>query len=224
LPDAQWLPVTDEGHPVTCVPLGTDPDDAALKCELLARLAIQAGALALFGPETRTRRAAPGRCISRREAPISSPIEFAARSALAPEERACLGVLVALVIPADAARGLPGADDPAILADILRSLGREEVSVREALRRLDELAGASFAPLDPAARDAVVAQFRQRFPALGAVIEEVVVRCYYRDDRVMRAIGMEPRPPYPKGFEVEPGDLSLLDPVRARGRIWREAP
>ncbi|MGH7054344.1 MAG: hypothetical protein ACREFK_16060 [Stellaceae bacterium] len=31
----------------------------------------------------------------------------------------------------------------------------------------------------------------------------------------MRSLGMEPRPPYPKGFEVESGDWSLLDPVRA---------
>jgi len=40
----------------------------------------------------------------------------------------------------------------------------------------------------------------------------------------MRAIGMELRPPFPRGFEVAQGDWSLLDPVRARGRIWRDAP
>ena len=56
------------------------------------------------------------------------------------------------------------------------------------------------------------------------MLELAVSRCYYRDDRVMRSIGMELRPPFPRGFDVAPGDWSLLDPVRARGRIWRDAP
>jgi len=33
---------------------------------------------------------------------------------------------------------------------------------------------------------------------------------------------MEARPPYPKGYQVEPGDLSLLNPVIARGKIYRD--
>ena len=44
----------------------------------------------------------------------------------------------------------------------------------------------------------------------------------YRDDRVLRSLGMEPRPPFPKGFEVEQGDWSLLEPVKRRGKLYRE--
>jgi hypothetical protein len=40
----------------------------------------------------------------------------------------------------------------------------------------------------------------------------------------MRSLGMEARAPFPKGFEVPAGDYDLLDPVRARGPIWRDAP
>ena len=29
------------------------------------------------------------------------------------------------------------------------------------------------------------------------------------------------RPPFPKGFDVEQGDWSLLDPVKRRGTIYR---
>jgi len=36
----------------------------------------------------------------------------------------------------------------------------------------------------------------------------------------MRALGLEPQPPYPKGRRVEQGDLSLLDVVRGRPRMW----
>ena len=38
--------------------------------------------------------------------------------------------------------------------------------------------------------------------------------CYYRDDRVMVSLGLEARPPFPKGHVLEQGDWSLLDPVR----------
>jgi len=50
-----------------------------------------------------------------------------------------------------------------------------------------------------------------------------ILLCYYRDDRVMRSLGIEPRPPFPGGFAVEQGDWSLLDPVKARAPFWRQA-
>jgi hypothetical protein len=49
----------------------------------------------------------------------------------------------------------------------------------------------------------------------------VVLLCYYRDDRVMRSLGQEPRPPFPEGHVVEQGDWSLLDPVRKRSPMYR---
>ena len=36
--------------------------------------------------------------------------------------------------------------------------------------------------------------------------------CYYRDDRVMVSLGLEARPPFPKGHVLEQGDWSLLRP------------
>lgn len=138
--------------------------------------------------------------------------------------RRALRCVAAIMIPACAARGMPGADDDAIFADIVRSLGRDATAVRRALRQLDILAGARFADLPVAAREEAGRLLREEHPPLAAVLVAAVVRCYYRDDRVMRAIGMEPRPPFPQGFEVAEGDYSLLDPVSARGPIWRKAP
>jgi hypothetical protein len=57
-----------------------------------------------------------------------------------------------------------------------------------------------------------------------AALNRVIAQGYYRDDRVMRSLGMEVRAPFPKGFEVEQGDWSLLDPVRARPAFYRRAP
>jgi hypothetical protein len=48
------------------------------------------------------------------------------------------------------------------------------------------------------------------------------IDCYYRDDRVVRSLGLEPRAPYPKGHVLEQGDWSLLDAVRGRPRMWRD--
>ena len=54
-----------------------------------------------------------------------------------------------------------------------------------------------------------------------AALVRVVLLCYYRDDRVMRSLGQEARPPFPKGHVAEQGDWSLLDPVRARKPRYR---
>jgi len=45
---------------------------------------------------------------------------------------------------------------------------------------------------------------------------------YYQQERVLAALGLEPRPPHPQGYEVPGTDLSLLDPVRRRPRLYRE--
>ena len=69
----------------------------------------------------------------------------------------------------------------------------------------------------------IVEEFQRNEPRFMHTVTSVAVRCYYRHTRVMTSLGMEPRPPYPGGFELEQGDWSLLDPVRKRGRIWRDA-
>ena len=90
---------------------------------------------------------------------------------------------------------VPGADDSAIQADILATLGRDASLVREALDQLTRLAGAPFAGLDPARREAVAMELRAKGGAAVATLTRVVLQCYYRDDRVVRSLGLEPRPP-----------------------------
>src|SRR5271170_7514834 len=100
--------------------------------------------------------------------------------------------LAEMMIPASAEYGVPSAGDDAIFGDILHSVGRDAGHVIAVLQTLDAMSGGPLADLT-----------------------RIILQCYYRDDRVMRSLGMEPRPPFPKGFEVEQGDWSLLDPVRA---------
>ena len=143
---------------------------------------------------------------------------------LTADEQASLQLIAGMMIPASAKHGAPGADDDAIFADILRSFGRDEVAVKQAMTHLHHLSGGAFAALDAGQRAAVATDFRASGGIALMRLTNIVLQCYYRDDRVMRSLGMEPRPPFPKGFEVEQGDWSLLDPVRKKEKIWRDAP
>lgn len=138
-------------------------------------------------------------------------------------EREDLRALAAVMIPPSTQFGMPGADDAGIFSEILKAATCEGARVRESLARLGGLADGAYARLDPARRIAVAESFRHAAPAAAALIFSLVARCYYRDDRVMHALEMETRAPFPGGFTVEAGDLSLLDPVRARPKVYRDA-
>jgi hypothetical protein len=146
-----------------------------------------------------------------------------ADSPLTPAQRDDLRAIAAVMIPASAEFDVPGGNDPVIQADIVATLGRDRGLVREALDQLARLAGQPLASLAPARREAVAAELRAKGGAAVATLARVVLQCYYRDDRVVRSLGLEPRPPYPKGHVLEDGDWSLLDPVRARPPMWRRS-
>jgi len=141
---------------------------------------------------------------------------------LAPRQRQDLRSIAALIIPASEEYRVPGADDDAIQADILATLGRDARPVAAALDHLAKLAGMPLADLDAAACADVIRQFRETGgPA--AILVRVVLQCYYRDERVLRSLGIEMRPPFPKGHVLPEGDWALLDPVKARGGTLRRA-
>ena len=127
-----------------------------------------------------------------------------------------------MMIPASAEYGVPSAADDAIFGDILQSIGPDAGHVTAVLEALDAMSGSPFADLNPQRRDAIAAQLRETGGEALVYLTRIILQCYYRDDRVVRSLGMEPRPAFPKGFEVERGDWSLLDPVRARPKLYRD--
>jgi hypothetical protein len=143
---------------------------------------------------------------------------------LTEDQTRCLRCVAGMMIPASAAFGVPGADEDRIFADIVGSLGRDAEQVKQALLLLDAAAGGPFADADPARREHAAAALRAEGGAPLLALSRVVAQAYYRDDRVMQSLGMEVRPPFPKGYTVEQGDWSLLDPVRARPAFYRRAP
>ena len=140
---------------------------------------------------------------------------------LSNDETDDLRCLAAMIIPASTRHGVPGADDKAIFADIVRSFGRDRDAIRAGLAQARAAAGGALDRLDTQARDALADRLQAENSPQMAVITRSVLLCYYRDDRVLLSLGIEPRAPFPKGHVVEQGDWSLLDPVKARTPFWR---
>jgi hypothetical protein len=140
---------------------------------------------------------------------------------LSAAEIECLRCIAGHMIPASTAFGVPGADDERILADMAGSLGRDGPALAVLLKSVDAAAGGRLVALDPTARASLLSRMRSAEPAAFAVVEAVVSRAYYRDDRVLASIGMDVRPPFPRGYDLPATDWSLLDPVREGGPLWR---
>jgi len=149
---------------------------------------------------------------------------MSAETALSQAQIDDLRVLAGIIVPASAEYGVPGADDPAIQADMLATLGRDAGAVGSALDQLARLAGGPFSRLDPARLEALALELRALGGPAVATLARVVLQCYYRDDRVVRSLGLEPRPPFPEGHQLEQSDWSLLDQIRSRPAGWRNAP
>ena len=140
---------------------------------------------------------------------------------LSNDETDDLRCLAAMIIPASPRHGVPGADDKVIFADILRSFGRDRDAIRTGLAQARAAAGGALDQLDAPARTALADRLQAENSPQMAVVTRSGLLCYYRDNRVLLSLGLEPRAPFPKGKVVDQGDWSLLDPVRARPPFWR---
>lgn len=143
-------------------------------------------------------------------------------AALSVPELDSLRTIAGTMVPADAALGVPGADDPAILDDIARSAGRDLLLVRRAISEIAAKAGGAFAALDREKREALINGYHAGGGAAIMALGRLILGAYYRDDRVLIALKQDARAPFPKGYSLEQGDWSLLDAVRRRPPLWRD--
>jgi hypothetical protein len=145
------------------------------------------------------------------------------QKSLTSAQREDLRAISGMMIPESSEYEVPGADDAAIQGDILATLGRDTQMVSAALDHIARLAAKPLAALDDTRREAVVTEFRAGGGLPAATLVRVILQCYYRDDRVLRSLGLELRAPFPKGHVLPDGDWSLLDPVKARAGSLRGA-
>jgi Gluconate 2-dehydrogenase subunit 3 len=149
-------------------------------------------------------------------------------SALTAAQSATLDAVLNLIVPASADGRMPGAAEVGVPAYFLAEAADALPELREELDELERRANARFArgyaALKQHERQSLLGELRAQAPAFMNRLAMETLACYYQHERVLAGLGMEARPPYPKGYQVAPGDLSLLAPVRARGKIYRDAP
>ena len=142
-------------------------------------------------------------------------------------EEATLNVVLNLIVPPSADGRLPGAAEYDVWGHVLSFRPELAPVIRAELEQANTFAiahhGGPLAGLTTEEASEALRALRSEHPGILASLARQTVTCYYQQDRVLEAIGMPARPPFPIGFEVHQGDLSLLGPVRARGKIYRDA-
>lgn len=128
-------------------------------------------------------------------------------------------ILDTLIPPGDDGR-MPSAGSLGI-ADTVREQTRAAKDVVAAGLTAAEAAG--FVQLDLAGRVAVLRELESSQPAFVPTLYLPTCAAYYQHPKVLVGLGLEPRPPHPKGYDLEPGDLQALERVRARGKLYRDA-
>ena len=138
-------------------------------------------------------------------------------------QREVLAAIVDMMIPA--VGEMPSAADPVIFRGILDRMAQDGSMVLTALALIESLSSQqsdqAFLQLGSQDQLAVIESFKCQQVELTQLLQLYTVGSYYQDDRVMSALGLEARPPHPGGYEVEASDWSLLDPVRAKQKIYR---
>lgn len=144
------------------------------------------------------------------------------------QQRVLLHVLDDL-IPASADGRLPAAGGLGVGAYLDRSLAalpELKAMIAAGLTALDALARRrhprGLDGLGAAERAAVLAEHAGSEHAFPPILIMHAFAGYYQDPRILALLGLPPRAPHPQGYEMGPDDLSLLDPVRRRGRLYRE--
>lgn len=142
------------------------------------------------------------------------------------DQKNTLDALLKLVIPASEDGKMPSAAEVGFLEYLVNS---EPGFIPQLKQCLDVIIDAvepaqdkPFSETGERETEALVNKLRSSQGELFNLFTNLVLSCYYQHDRVMIGIGLEPRPPFPKGNQVEDGDLSLLAPVKQRGEFWRQ--
>ncbi len=146
------------------------------------------------------------------------------------ERRTLSSVLDELIPPSDDGR-FPGAGELGLASYIEQGLEQTPAFrpvIVQGLPAVDELSRSrssrAFAALSSEDKLQVLNELGSKQPAFLPTLILLTYVGYYQSPRVVEALGLEARPPHPLGYETEPNDLTLLDPVRERPKMYRELP
>ncbi len=142
-----------------------------------------------------------------------------------PERLEALACVLDEIVPPSEDGRLPGAGELGIGGALA---ARPELwpLLEGGLAALDEIArargAASFSAAPRADRRPMLEEVGGKAPAFFPTLLAQTFVAYYQDRRVLETLGLGVGAPYPKGYAVAPTDFSILDPVRARPRFFRD--
>ena len=145
-----------------------------------------------------------------------------------PAEADLLRDLLDEIVPPSADGRLPGAGALGLARHIMAAV-EQNLDLRPTIvqglatvRQLGERAGAgSFKSLAPSERARVLAEVETAEPAFVPTLTFHTYVAYYQNPNVLEGLGLDPRPPHPRGHEMPTDDLSLLNVVRRRSPFFR---
>ena len=139
-----------------------------------------------------------------------------------------LSAVLNRLIPA--ADDFPGAGDLGIASYVDTVVGRFAELRRLFAEGLTHIAlvsqaqqGQEFIALADDHKDAVLRQVETLHPVFFEALVQHTYSGYYSHPIVIRLLGLEARPPQPRGYHLEPLDLTLLDHVKQHGSLYRPA-
>jgi len=143
---------------------------------------------------------------------------------LSPDEMRTLASVLDEIIPPSGDGRLPGAGQLGIAGYIdaaLRKTAELKSMIAQGLADLDNLArqrnALGFAALS---REDKLRLLNEQAFVLPLTFHTYIG--YYQNAQVVAALGLQPRPPHPQGYEMKPNDLTLLKEVRRRAKRYRE--
>jgi len=142
-------------------------------------------------------------------------------------QRETLAAVLDALVPRGADGCLPGAGEIGLASAIEEQLGAMCAFTARGLDALDALArergAGGFAALAAIERAEVMNAHAATDPGFLPGLVFQVYSAYYQHPRVLSGLGLEARPPHPKGYTLEQPDLdALLAPVRARAKLYRD--
>ena len=156
---------------------------------------------------------------------MSNGTDMASAFFTEPQHELMLHILNRLV---PAGNGFPAAGDLGIVeyldsvvgpSVVLRHRFTEGMTRTEIAGQKEGLAGFTGLPDDR--KDKVLRQIESELPEFFASLVKQTYNGYYTNTTILELLGPEVRPPQPLGHDIEPGDMSLLEKVRKRGRAYR---
>ncbi len=142
-------------------------------------------------------------------------------------DRALLLALVDTLVPPGGGEGaMPAASELAEFRDMPAGEARLVYGPLLDLLLADHPAegAAGFASQGLQTRESVVRALQAEHPdTVGSAVAQTLIR-YYGAGAAAQALGLEARPPHPRGYALAETNWALLEPVRKRDRIYKASP